>query len=300
VDEKRALDGLLSGLADDRFEVRNACALAMVEFRRRNHSLEAYQKEILAAVSRELQMDSQEWKGQKPIDREPREGSTPVENQPSESDTEIQNLEYIFTLLGLILDDNSLQNSLRALRSGDIYCAAPVWNTSKTSFPNRFAKSSGPLDVYEDQDGFRFQLTTISRMPIQSRKRGVFALFIWLISATSVHSQERPKQPTRSMADADSDAPIQRDDEGDLIERTVPDYTGRGVEPKTAGDVLIWVPRVILSPLYVVSEYIIRQPLGALTTAAEKGNWPTIVVSVFTLPKNIRWVSFRRFTRNSV
>lgn len=35
--------------------------------------------------------------------------------------------------------------------------------------------------------------------------------------------------------------------------RQPPDYDGRP-EPTTAGDVALWVPRVVLFPLYVVSE----------------------------------------------
>lgn len=60
------------------------------------------------------------------------------------------------------------------------------------------------------------------------------------------------------------DAPIASD-----RKRDVPDYDGRE-EPTTAGDVLIWVPRVIFSPLYFVSEFIVRRPLGALVTAVEE------------------------------
>ena len=55
---------------------------------------------------------------------------------------------------------------------------------------------------------------------------------------------------------------------GESPKRAVPDYSGRGEEPTTAGDVALWIPRVILSPLYFVSEYIIRRPLGWLITTA--------------------------------
>src|SRR5438067_2335484 len=52
--------------------------------------------------------------------------------------------------------------------------------------------------------------------------------------------------------------------------RDMPDYDARGDEPTTAGQVLLWVPRVALSPLYLTSEYVIRRPLGALITTAEQ------------------------------
>jgi len=62
----------------------------------------------------------------------------------------------------------------------------------------------------------------------------------------------------------------------------VPDYEGRGPAPTTAGDVAIWVPRIVLSPLYFTSEFLIRRPLGALISGAERANLPTILYNFFT------------------
>ena len=50
--------------------------------------------------------------------------------------------------------------------------------------------------------------------------------------------------------------------------RAVPDYDGRGEEPTTAEDVALWIPRIVLAPFYVVSEYGIRRPVGWTMTAA--------------------------------
>ena len=49
----------------------------------------------------------------------------------------------------------------------------------------------------------------------------------------------------------------------------MPDYDGRGDESVSAGDVLIWIPRAIFAPIYLVSEYVLRKPLGALVTALD-------------------------------
>jgi hypothetical protein len=69
--------------------------------------------------------------------------------------------------------------------------------------------------------------------------------------------------------------------EGDVPRRQVPDYEGRGPEPTTAGDVLIWVPRVILLPPYLVMQYLIRVPVGAGATYAELHDWPTWIFNFF-------------------
>jgi hypothetical protein len=64
--------------------------------------------------------------------------------------------------------------------------------------------------------------------------------------------------------------------------RQLPDYDGRGGEPVTVGDVLLWVPRVLLVPPYLVSEYIIRRPLGAAIAGAERAGWPAAIYDFFT------------------
>jgi hypothetical protein len=63
--------------------------------------------------------------------------------------------------------------------------------------------------------------------------------------------------------------------------RQPPDYDGRP-EPTTAGDVAVWVPRVVLFPLYVVSEYVVRRPLGWLVSTAERERWPALFIDFFT------------------
>jgi hypothetical protein len=71
-------------------------------------------------------------------------------------------------------------------------------------------------------------------------------------------------------------------------ERPLPDYDGRAGrgQPTTPGDVLLWVPRVVLFPLYVVTEYVIRRPLGAGITAAERSQLPAAIYDFFTFGPN--------------
>jgi hypothetical protein len=63
--------------------------------------------------------------------------------------------------------------------------------------------------------------------------------------------------------------------------RALPDYGG---EPShaSAGDAALWVPRVIFYPVYLVSEYVIRRPLGAAESAAERANLPGKIYDFFT------------------
>jgi hypothetical protein len=68
---------------------------------------------------------------------------------------------------------------------------------------------------------------------------------------------------------------------GKVEKRQVPDYDGHP-NPTTVGDVALWVPRLVLSPLYLLHEYVIRRPIGTLVTAAERSNLPKELYDFFT------------------
>jgi hypothetical protein len=63
--------------------------------------------------------------------------------------------------------------------------------------------------------------------------------------------------------------------------RPLPNYDGRGAAPATVGDDLLWVPRIVVSPVYLTTEYVIRRPLGALISAAERSNVPQELYDFF-------------------
>ncbi len=64
--------------------------------------------------------------------------------------------------------------------------------------------------------------------------------------------------------------------------RPIPSYDGRPPADPTLGAQLLWVPRVLFYPVYLSTEYLLRQPLGWLLTAAEKGNWVDTIIGFFT------------------
>lgn len=47
-------------------------------------------------------------------------------------------------------------------------------------------------------------------------------------------------------------------------------------------DAALWVPRVVLFPLWLLSEFVVRRPIGALVKVAEREQWPDEVVNFFT------------------
>lgn len=97
--------------------------------------------------------------------------------------------------------------------------------------------------------------------------------------ATAEGATEKAPEPKQEEDEVGlpPDAPIDSD-----AERALPDYDGRGEDPTTAGDVLIWIPRVLMSPLYFVSEFVVRRPLGWLVTAVEEEKVVAKVFDFFT------------------
>jgi hypothetical protein len=64
--------------------------------------------------------------------------------------------------------------------------------------------------------------------------------------------------------------------------REVPDYDGRGNQDAGAESWALWIPRIILSPLYVANEYVLRRPLGAIVARAERDRWSDTAARVFS------------------
>ena len=67
----------------------------------------------------------------------------------------------------------------------------------------------------------------------------------------------------------------------DDAKRPLPDYDGRGGPRDSPERKALWVPRVLLSPLYFVSEFLVRRPLGFAITAAEKAELPATLYDFF-------------------
>jgi hypothetical protein len=91
----------------------------------------------------------------------------------------------------------------------------------------------------------------------------------WLLSAIDARADEQPKN------EPPKDQPPKK--------RAVPNYDGRGGAPEPRVRKALWVPRVLLFPAYVVSEYVVRRPLAAGITYAEKQRWPSAISDFLAL-----------------
>jgi len=92
-----------------------------------------------------------------------------------------------------------------------------------------------------------------------------FAVVASLVTGASFASAAEP-------ADFGQVAIVDAEPRADQLppKRAVPDYDGRGEDPTTAGEVFLWAPRVVLAPLYLAFEYLVRRPIGAIVIAVER------------------------------
>lgn len=85
--------------------------------------------------------------------------------------------------------------------------------------------------------------------------------------------------------------------------RDAPACDGRGNTDTNAGSWALWMPRVALSPLYVVNEDVVRRPLGGLVTVAERRDRVNAVSDFFEIhacdlgPRGMSVVGVKRRAR---
>ncbi len=64
--------------------------------------------------------------------------------------------------------------------------------------------------------------------------------------------------------------------------RDVPRFDGRPPAPTSAADIALWVPRLLVSPLYLATEYGIRRPIGGLIQGVERDHLAQKALLLFT------------------
>jgi HEAT repeat protein len=111
----RALDGLVQGLDDARFEVRYQCGRAIDRMLARDNRLKVDASVMLEHVERELSVPLQVWQGHRLIDQPDRDDDPAVHDDPT--DLRHRNLEHVFSLLASVLPREPLQVALRGIRS---------------------------------------------------------------------------------------------------------------------------------------------------------------------------------------
>jgi hypothetical protein len=113
---ERALRALLAGLDDGRFEVRYQCAKAITRMQATNRSLTVDLPSIVAIVERELSVPLQVRQSHRLLDADPEDESEWPDARPGGTP---RHLEYLFSLLAIVLPREPLRAAFQGLRSGD-------------------------------------------------------------------------------------------------------------------------------------------------------------------------------------
>lgn len=94
------------------------------------------------------------------------------------------------------------------------------------------------------------------------------AASILLIALVPGVARAQPAPDAHEAADTDREEDDDETVEPSVERREVPDYDGREPQPAN-GRNAIWIPRVLLAPLYFVTEFVLRRPLSALVRLGE-------------------------------
>jgi hypothetical protein len=115
-----AANGLVRGTDDERFEVRYACARALLKITERDPRIVIAADTVMAMVKREVAVSKEAWASQPgPQLDEEEEDEAPALVDRLVRDRIDRGVEHVFTLLALRLDRQSLRLAFKALHESD-------------------------------------------------------------------------------------------------------------------------------------------------------------------------------------
>jgi hypothetical protein len=115
---QRAIDGLMLGLDDGRFEVRFQCGRSLAAITAAAGDLRIDTDRTFSIVQREATVSRHVWESQRLLDRSDRDDTEPFADALV-TDRANQTLAHVFTLLSLILPREPLRVAFRGLHTND-------------------------------------------------------------------------------------------------------------------------------------------------------------------------------------
>lgn len=135
---RRAMDGLLRGLADDDFEVRLECARSAARMVDARPELRATQKEILPLVERELDSSDRTWEQRGRRRRDSREH--PAILEPADLPSIDRGMEMVFSLLAIAWGGEVMGSTLRAVHCDDPNLRGTALEYLQTVLPEKLRR----------------------------------------------------------------------------------------------------------------------------------------------------------------
>ena len=162
--DARAIDALLGGLADKRFEVRYRCGRALAHLLELDPSLRVTTEAAYRAVLREVETGASVWEGRQLLDRMDDESWSPVVDEVVRARAN-RSLEHVFTLLALVLPRQPLRIAFKGLHTSDPLLRGtaleylestlppeirkPLWPYLEDNRPRRGAKARPPQEALQ-------------------------------------------------------------------------------------------------------------------------------------------------------
>jgi ATP:ADP antiporter, AAA family len=114
---QRAVDALVQGLQDERFEVRYQCGLSLLRVTKTTEGLVVAKEPVLAAVLREVDLERTLWQKKSPL-------FVPDDETDDEIDSFLRDrtnrsLEHVFAVLALVFEREPMRLALQALSGED-------------------------------------------------------------------------------------------------------------------------------------------------------------------------------------
>ena len=141
--EPRAVEALLGGLSDRRFEVRYRCGRALAHLLDLDPTLRVPAEAAYRAVLREVEAGAGVWEGRQLLDRMDDESWSPVVDEVVRSRAN-RSLEHVFTLLALVLPRQPLRIAFKGLHTGDPLLRGTALEYLESTLPPEIRKPLWP------------------------------------------------------------------------------------------------------------------------------------------------------------
>jgi hypothetical protein len=140
-----AADALIRGTEDERFEVRYECGRALLRITASEAAIAIPLKSAIAIVAREVANSKEVWDSQRVPEFDDEEDEPPVLIDRLLRDRFDRSFEYIFSILALVLDRESIRIAFKALHQNDARLRGTALEYLDTVLPDEIRDAVWPF-----------------------------------------------------------------------------------------------------------------------------------------------------------
>ena len=148
----RAVEGLLAGLDDERFEIRLPCGRSLARMRETYPGLHVDPETIFRRVSREVEVERPVWVARQVVDAADDQPDSPLLDAKLRRRAN-RSLEHVFNLLTLVLPNEPLRLAFRALHTDDRFLRGTALEYLESILPRSARDGIWPFLEAEARSG---------------------------------------------------------------------------------------------------------------------------------------------------